>query len=818
MSSVDETVIRSVKDVISAFDILVSDIHDASHIEIKKKEQALETVGLMADHLIQINQVLFEEKLLDNIEKTSQEDLSDKPLVPDDTPDIDDTPMDEVSPIVTNLSETFTQALAVMNENDEIQASQTDQGGDIDHIDETLEQKSESSEGGQNAQPDKMRIVVTPYVSDEKAVLPTKTEQESKRVGTTNNLQLIKGIDSKTEALLNQYDIFKFEEIASFKEADVVRVSHLLESPFCVAHQNWIEQATLLAQDIATKYSLSLVKGLRSDQSSQSKTPAVTSDLAVSPPSAVAVQKSDREILEAELASLRKELAFQTNEGQADGNVAKSPILSLSPRLQTAIEPSLKNDSQSEEIKDEEDVDDPANLKGMSALIMDADLSAEGAMWHEEVSISADYIPPIVEEDEQVAPDFYEDSEAQSNDPFEEQNLNTDVNNPVVNDETALFGEEDNHQDDNQSEMIEGEFGGDIPDITLPQIRHHQDKFVNKAFGAEEDDFPQSHSDLSSQLSPADQLPSEENGGVLPPPIPPSPDLASLQDQTQVPALSQTMPLRHQMPRPQEGEVTRQLEAQMETQVDLERLTLAQMAHSMEQNGHKGEAVYENAAQIPLTQTSTPILAPPPLRDTRSMQPPATQQPLPPQPHHLTQPPMKQAPLNQAPLEQAHLEQASLMQDPAVQAHMPHPPVRHPQAGPGQMSVEDPGQPQFRPIPPTNQVQMTNDGQITRAPLGRPPAPPHHSGPQNGFPVDHAFHDQGQNQIQIQNQIEGQSPELQTRDHPPLLPGQPRPIDHVTEGDDQFQQKKKPQVSAGFKLKARKFAQTLQRSFVNKED
>jgi len=68
-------------------------------------------------------------------------------------------------------------------------------------------------------------------------------------VGAPDNLRLLKGVGPKLAALLTQLGITRFDQIASWNEADIAAVdAHLGTFRGRIVRDNWVEQARYLAQ------------------------------------------------------------------------------------------------------------------------------------------------------------------------------------------------------------------------------------------------------------------------------------------------------------------------------------------------------------------------------------------------------------------------------------------------------------------------------------------------------------------------------------------------------------------------------------------
>ena len=68
-------------------------------------------------------------------------------------------------------------------------------------------------------------------------------------VGAPDNLRLLKGVGPKLAALLTQLGITRFDQIASWTEADIATVdAHLGTFKGRIVRDNWVEQASYLAR------------------------------------------------------------------------------------------------------------------------------------------------------------------------------------------------------------------------------------------------------------------------------------------------------------------------------------------------------------------------------------------------------------------------------------------------------------------------------------------------------------------------------------------------------------------------------------------
>lgn len=219
MSSSDDQIIQSVDSIISAVETLVEDIQVAPDIDETAKTFALSKVGSVAQDLDLINRALFQNEF-------PAEGQADTPGV------AKTTVTGDIEPSLNEMLSAWAQPAQVT---------------------------AEPVEPARDEKP-KPRIIVSP--------VKQKTEQdtaidEQARIkpddipleGASNDeLTLIDGIDETVVTLLTKHGIHSFQEIADFREADMMRLSDELRDPCRVSRENWIEQAALLQQGVLTAY------------------------------------------------------------------------------------------------------------------------------------------------------------------------------------------------------------------------------------------------------------------------------------------------------------------------------------------------------------------------------------------------------------------------------------------------------------------------------------------------------------------------------------------------------------------------------------
>ena len=108
--------------------------------------------------------------------------------------------------------------------------------------------------------PAAVKPAVTPPAAPSKPVAKAETKADSPvpagrpnipaAVGEPDNLRLIKGVGPKLNTLLNSLGVTRFDQIAEWKEAEIVEVDkHLDTFSGRITRDAWIDQAKFLAKD-----------------------------------------------------------------------------------------------------------------------------------------------------------------------------------------------------------------------------------------------------------------------------------------------------------------------------------------------------------------------------------------------------------------------------------------------------------------------------------------------------------------------------------------------------------------------------------------
>lgn len=533
MSSSDERILRSVDDVVEAVGRLLGEIRGAPDISDEKKDIAVEKAGEVASFLQDINSLLFAADDLDTDGAGA--------AYPDD------------------------EALA----GEAVAANQ--------------EVVSPEPVDGDHAAGMKPSLIVTPVIAakadDEAAVAalgdddPDDQPVEDETVYEVNNLTLIDGIDDVVAAALNGLKVTSFRQIASFDEEDVQAVSGLINDPARVARENWIEQAALLMVDMPTHYAASRMDAAYFDRASLNEAYSVmpVKDIddeseAQAEPEAVnaeapdvALIQSERDLLEAELASLKAQLAAHTRSAARAGDETASDDDPLGD------EPSLEADLPANKEPAESDgagyeFQAPAfetaeeSPLGFTAALMSGDedgavpaaplqrqaqdfQAGDGAIWHEEVSTAPDYVPPVVDEDEldefeHEGPGGDFDAElmhSRSDDGHSDEDLSDLAAafgftgeaqaDEAETDETGVdeIGADQTGSDEIGAVAPPPLEGYDSLGITMPKTREKQDAFVDRAYaedaGATEIDAAADEDELLDEPARGDD---PRGGEILP--------------------------------------------------------------------------------------------------------------------------------------------------------------------------------------------------------------------------------------------------------------------------------------------------------------
>jgi predicted flap endonuclease-1-like 5' DNA nuclease len=73
--------------------------------------------------------------------------------------------------------------------------------------------------------------------------------------GHVEDLKRIRGIGVLIEKKLNSLGITSYEQVANWTDADIDRISQLLDFKGRIERENWIEQARILASGGQTEFS-----------------------------------------------------------------------------------------------------------------------------------------------------------------------------------------------------------------------------------------------------------------------------------------------------------------------------------------------------------------------------------------------------------------------------------------------------------------------------------------------------------------------------------------------------------------------------------
>ncbi|MEP2103346.1 MAG: hypothetical protein ABJP02_08390 [Parasphingorhabdus sp.] len=89
-----------------------------------------------------------------------------------------------------------------------------------------------------------------PVVADTAPPAPAGKPNIAEAKGDPDNLRLIKGVGPKLNTLLNNLGVTRYDQIASWKEAEIEEMDKYLESfSGRITRDSWIDQAKYLAKD-----------------------------------------------------------------------------------------------------------------------------------------------------------------------------------------------------------------------------------------------------------------------------------------------------------------------------------------------------------------------------------------------------------------------------------------------------------------------------------------------------------------------------------------------------------------------------------------
>lgn len=89
-----------------------------------------------------------------------------------------------------------------------------------------------------------------PVVEETAAPPPPGKPKIAAAVGEPDNLRLIKGVGPKLNGLLNKLGVTRFDQVASWKAADITEMDQYLETfSGRITRDSWIDQAKFLAKD-----------------------------------------------------------------------------------------------------------------------------------------------------------------------------------------------------------------------------------------------------------------------------------------------------------------------------------------------------------------------------------------------------------------------------------------------------------------------------------------------------------------------------------------------------------------------------------------
>lgn len=573
MSSADERILQSVDDVISAIDRLLEEIQAAPAISLEQKTLAIQKASEVTLFLDELNSILVPDESSYFGEVDGEDDRAGV-LSPAEAlqPRLIITPFDNSAPVSGNE---MPEAAPLVAEAP-VGSDQPDEAEDV---------------GADNESP-----AAEIRLEDE---IPAAEPDE---------LTLIAGIDADTEALLNDAGIYRFADIAAFKEADIQAISPTLGDPVRVALENWVEQAALLERGTATLFAAPQMGQALFDRASLNaayhsaepvervpvftikevepeteEAPSAVGDAALensyrpadvfaaAPLSetedageAAAAQgetdterlERERALLEAELDKLKAELAAQSLGKTVDegADVVVEPLLEADVAAETAETfVTSEADEEPEAPSDKpEDIEQDEVYANAAALARDGinekDL-VRGAIWHEEVSTAANYVPPS-EDEPGDEPDYADGFDAGGFTPVfgpEVMDGADQPEQPPLAGGQGLMPEDEISQPHHDElaglasvlERADGMAEGTPPDetmaareespvlppsdISLPNTRDKQDSFVSRAFPQETPPVEDKPDAVKEAAQAAEDQPDEDKAGLILP-FPPAKD------------------------------------------------------------------------------------------------------------------------------------------------------------------------------------------------------------------------------------------------------------------------------------------------------
>ena len=115
--------------------------------------------------------------------------------------------------------------------------------------------------GNDNKSDTKMKPAINPVFRKNAQVDYKPLVLSSPRLIGKDNLQKIKGIDSKIEINLNNLGIYHFDQISKWSSKNCDWIEEFLHFPGCAKNNQWIEQAKILHSGKETIYSQKIENG-----------------------------------------------------------------------------------------------------------------------------------------------------------------------------------------------------------------------------------------------------------------------------------------------------------------------------------------------------------------------------------------------------------------------------------------------------------------------------------------------------------------------------------------------------------------------------
>ena len=110
----------------------------------------------------------------------------------------------------------------------------------------------------------------------QKAPVPAPAPAAAPAAAERQDLTLVRGIDARAQYLLNARGIYRYADIAKWKQGDVDQLNAALGAPRRIEREGWIEQASVLAAGGFTEYARQRLRGEIADTGAKPAAPAAS--------------------------------------------------------------------------------------------------------------------------------------------------------------------------------------------------------------------------------------------------------------------------------------------------------------------------------------------------------------------------------------------------------------------------------------------------------------------------------------------------------------------------------------------------------------